>query len=61
MKNKKLIALLNEGISYAEEARDLIESKEMTTSNDDRRLELAEQFIAKCEKQIQELQKDEKN
>tara|TARA_R110002020_G_scaffold444120_1_gene655464 strand:- start:4738 stop:4914 length:177 start_codon:yes stop_codon:yes gene_type:complete len=55
MKNKKLIYLLYEAISYGEEARDAIECKETTTYNDDRRLELAEQFIAKCEKQIQEL------
>lgn len=55
MRNKELIYLLYEAISYGEEARDLIKSKEMTTSNDDRRLELAEQFIAKCEQKIKEL------
>jgi len=55
MKNKKLIYLLYEAISYGEAERDLIESKEMKTFNDDRRLELAEQFIAKCEQQIKEL------
>jgi Holliday junction resolvase RusA-like endonuclease len=53
--NQQIAVLLNEGISYAEEAIDEIESKETTTSNDDRRLKLAEQFIAKCEKQIKEL------
>jgi len=53
--NQKLIALLEEAISYGEEARDAIESKNVTTYNDDRRLELAEQFIAKCEQQIKEL------
>ncbi len=57
MKNKALIDLLEEAISYGEQARDLIESCEMTASpaNYDRRLILAEEFIAKCEKQIQEL------
>ena len=55
MKNKELIYLLYEAISYGEDARDAIESKNVTTYNDDRRLELAEQFIAKCEQQIKEL------
>lgn len=50
-----IIDLLNEGIGYAEEARDAINSKNLTTYNEDRRLELAEQFIAKCEQQIKEL------
>ena len=46
MKIKQLIDLLNEAIGYAEEAIDEIESKETKTSNEDRRLELAKQFIA---------------
>ena len=53
--NKRIIYLLYEAISYAEDARDAIESKNVTTYNDNRRLELAEQFIAKCEQKIQEL------
>jgi len=57
---EKNIALLTEAIGYAEEARDAINSKGMTTYNEDRRLDLAEQFISKCEKLIQEL-KDEQN
>ncbi len=52
---EKNIALLNEAIGYVEEARDAIESKNVTTYNEDRRLELAEQFIVKCEQQIKEL------
>ena len=52
---EKNIALLTEAIGYAEEARDAINSKGMTTCNEDRRLELAEQFIVRCEQQIKEL------
>ena len=52
---EKNIALLNEAIGYAEEARDAIECKNVTTYNEDIRLELAKQFITKCEQQIQEL------
>ena len=52
---EKNIDLLNEAIEYALEDINEIESKNVTTHNEDRRLELAEQFIAKCEQQIQEL------
>ncbi len=53
--NQQMIALFNEAIGFAEEVRDVIQSKNVTTYNKDRRLELAEQFIANREQQIQEL------
>lgn len=57
---KIIIDLLEEAIFNTQEGIDDIENKSMTTANEDRRKELKKQFIAKCEKQIQEL-KDEQN
>jgi Holliday junction resolvase RusA-like endonuclease len=53
--NQQTIALINEAIEYAQESIELIESKETTTSNDDKRLELAKNHIARCEQKIKEL------
>jgi hypothetical protein len=53
---KKNIALLEKSIEWAEEAICLMENKtSVTTDNDDRRIELAQQHIAECKQQIKEL------
>jgi len=57
MKNKELIDVFEQAIEYAQEDIDEIESKNVTTYNEDTRKELAEQFIVKCEKLLEPLYK----
>ncbi len=53
--NQQIIAVLEDSIFYTEEVINEIENKTMTTENEDRRKELAEQHIARCEQKINEL------
>lgn len=54
--NQQTIKVLKRSIEWAEEAIELMHNNtSVTTYNDDRRIELAQQHIAECKQQIQEL------